>query len=184
MDTWKNYICPVCGAWSCTKDRFPTCEFCQNEDVIIIEDEKLHNEIQAYLKSLTRSDFEKYLVLPSYGEIGKDYTELYVATVEYIRQKYVFDDPRFSKTKFNEREHQECARHQEYKTHKKEEIAALREEVYGEPNPYRKVTCPTCGSTNTEKISALSRGVSVGLFGIFSQKVKHQFRCKTCGYEW
>ena len=151
MSVWKNYVCPVCGAWSCTKDRFPVCEFCQNEDVIIIDDEKLHNEIQPYLKSLTRSEFEKYLVLPSYGKIGKDYTELYIATVEYIRQKYVFNDPHFCKAKFNEREKQEEIKHQEYKAHEKEELAALREEAYGTPNPYRKVTCPTCGSTILRK---------------------------------
>ena len=151
---------------------------------IIIDDEKLHNEIQPYLKLLTRSEFEKYLVLPSYGKIGKDYTELYIATVEYIRQKYVFNDPRFCKAKFNEREKQEEIKHQEYKAHEKEELAALREEAYGTPNPYRKVTCPTCGSTNTKKISSGAKAVSVGLFGIFSQKVKHQFKCNSCGYEW
>ena len=95
-----------------------------------------------------------------------------------------FNDPRFSKTKFNEREHALRERVAYIDAHKKEEIAALREEVYGEPNPYRKVTCPTCGSTNTKKISGLSKAASVGLFGIFSQKVKHQFHCNSCGYEW
>lgn len=44
--------------------------------------------------------------------------------------------------------------------------------------------CPTCGSTNISKISATSKAVSVGLWGIFSQKVKKQFKCKNCGYEW
>lgn len=44
--------------------------------------------------------------------------------------------------------------------------------------------CPTCNSTNVKKISAGAKAVSVGLFGIFSQKVKHQFHCNNCGYEW
>lgn len=48
------------------------------------------------------------------------------------------------------------------------------------PTPH----CPTCQSTNIKKISATSKAVSVGLFGIFSQKVKRQFKCNNCGYEW
>lgn len=44
--------------------------------------------------------------------------------------------------------------------------------------------CPTCGSVNIRKVSVESKAVSVGLFGIFSQKVKKQFHCGNCGYEW
>ncbi|MCM1100150.1 MAG: SEC-C domain-containing protein [Clostridium sp.] len=44
--------------------------------------------------------------------------------------------------------------------------------------------CPTCNSTNIKKISGLSKAGSVALFGILSQKVKHQFKCNNCGYEW
>ena len=44
--------------------------------------------------------------------------------------------------------------------------------------------CITCGSTNIKKISGLSKAGSVALWGIFSQKVKKQFHCNSCGYEW
>ena len=44
--------------------------------------------------------------------------------------------------------------------------------------------CPTCSSTRIHKISALSKAGSVAMFGIFSQKVKRQFHCDNCGYEW
>ena len=30
----------------------------------------------------------------------------------------------------------------------------------------------------------MAKAASVGLFGIFSQKVRHQFKCNSCGYEW
>nr|DAG42687.1 MAG TPA: PhnA Zinc-Ribbon [Caudoviricetes sp.] len=30
----------------------------------------------------------------------------------------------------------------------------------------------------------MAKAASVGLFGVFSQKVKHQFHCNSCGYEW
>lgn len=44
--------------------------------------------------------------------------------------------------------------------------------------------CPTCGSTNIRKISATSKAVSAGLFGIFSPKIRKQFHCNSCKYEW
>lgn len=47
-----------------------------------------------------------------------------------------------------------------------------------------KPKCPTCSSTNVQKISSLSKAGSVAVFGIFSQKVRHQFKCNNCGYEW
>ena len=47
-----------------------------------------------------------------------------------------------------------------------------------------KPKCPTCGSKNIKKVSGLSKAGSVAVLGIFSQKIKHQFKCKNCGYEW
>ena len=44
--------------------------------------------------------------------------------------------------------------------------------------------CPTCNSTNIKRISATSKAVGVGLFGIFSKTVRSQFECKDCGYKW
>lgn len=42
------------------------------------------------------------------------------------------------------------------------------------------VTCPYCKSTNTTKISGISKAGSVMMFGIFSQKVKKQWHCNNC----
>lgn len=44
--------------------------------------------------------------------------------------------------------------------------------------------CPTCGSTNIKKISATSKAVGAGLFGLFSKTARSQFECKDCGYKW
>lgn len=44
--------------------------------------------------------------------------------------------------------------------------------------------CPTCGSRNIEKISATSKAIGAGLFGIFSKTARCQFKCKSCGYKW
>ena len=44
--------------------------------------------------------------------------------------------------------------------------------------------CPTCNSTNINKISTTSKAVNVALFGLFGNKRKKQFHCNNCGYEW
>ena len=46
------------------------------------------------------------------------------------------------------------------------------------------VTCPYCSSTNTKKISGISKAGSVAMFGIFSQKVKKQWHCNRCGSDF
>ena len=46
------------------------------------------------------------------------------------------------------------------------------------------VECPYCHATNVRKISTTSKAVSVGLFGIFSQKVKKQWHCDHCGSDF
>ncbi|WP_462368454.1 hypothetical protein [Roseburia hominis] len=47
-----------------------------------------------------------------------------------------------------------------------------------------KPKCPTCQSENIQKISAMTKAGSVALCGIFSQKVKKQWHCNSCGSEW
>ena len=46
------------------------------------------------------------------------------------------------------------------------------------------IECPTCHSKDVKKVSGTSKALSVAMFGIFSQKVKKQFHCNSCGYEW
>ena len=48
-----------------------------------------------------------------------------------------------------------------------------------------KITCPYCKSTNTKKISGLSKAVNVGLFGIFALgKTTKQFHCNNCNADF
>lgn len=44
--------------------------------------------------------------------------------------------------------------------------------------------CPTCGSTNLERIGTINRVVSFGLFGFGSGKIGKQFKCRNCKYMW
>ena len=57
-----------------------------------------------------------------------------------------------------------------------------KEKAYEATHP--KPKCPTCGSTNIEKISTLNRAVSIGIVGLASDKIGKQFCCKNCGYKW
>ena len=53
-----------------------------------------------------------------------------------------------------------------------------------QPAPSNLPTCPTCGSTNVQKISGLSRAAHGYMFGLFSKTAKSQFCCKNCGYKF
>lgn len=44
-----------------------------------------------------------------------------------------------------------------------------------------KVKCPYCNSTNTKKISEMSKAASVAVFGVFAMgKVSKQWHCNNC----
>lgn len=52
-------------------------------------------------------------------------------------------------------------------------------------NGYKnKPTCPTCGSTNVQKINVMSKVIGASMFGLFSKTAKSQFKCNDCGYKW
>lgn len=52
------------------------------------------------------------------------------------------------------------------------------------PEPFTP-HCPTCGSTDIEKISVASKVGKTAAFGVFSIGSNSKtFRCKHCGYKW
>lgn len=55
-------------------------------------------------------------------------------------------------------------------------------DIHKQPSNLPK--CPTCGSTNIEKISAGKKIKGSMLFGLFSNDAKKQMRCKNCGYKF
>ena len=50
--------------------------------------------------------------------------------------------------------------------------------------PKNTPKCPTCGSTNIEKISTTKKAVGFVAVGIFSSNFGKTMRCKQCGYKW
>ena len=53
------------------------------------------------------------------------------------------------------------------------------------PEPVKPVPkCPTCGSEKIHELSAATRGIALGLFGLASKTARSQFVCENCGYKW
>lgn len=44
--------------------------------------------------------------------------------------------------------------------------------------------CPTCGSTNVEKISIGKKAVGGATFGLLSSDIRNTMHCKNCGAKW
>lgn len=44
--------------------------------------------------------------------------------------------------------------------------------------------CPTCGSTNIEKISLTKKALGGIAFGLFSSDVRNTMHCKNCSAKW
>lgn len=44
--------------------------------------------------------------------------------------------------------------------------------------------CPTCGSTNVEKISTAKKAFGFAMVGLFSSNLGKTMHCKNCGYKW
>lgn len=62
--------------------------------------------------------------------------------------------------------------------------ANLKQQESNKVEEDNKVHCPTCGSTNIEKISLGKKAVGGALFGLFSSNVRKSMHCKSCGYKW
>lgn len=167
MDNDLYVICPHCGYVNLqfNASKFPICKCCGYEDPIIMS----MDDMRVFVKNLNLPTADlnsnKLGTIASTSDSPSD---------EALREKYVYNNEHFSKKAYNdmlEYDCKECKRLQEYWD------TAGRSE---QPKP----KCPTCGSTDLRKVSVGAKAVSVGLLGIFSQKVKKTWHCNSCGYEW
>jgi len=57
--------------------------------------------------------------------------------------------------------------------------------VTNQPDSFNKPRCPTCGSTNIERISFKSKVGKVALFGVFAiGRVAKSYKCNHCKHQW
>ena len=53
-----------------------------------------------------------------------------------------------------------------------------------QPTINNTTKCPTCGSTNIQKISGTKRWLSTGLFGLASSDIGKSMVCRSCGFKF
>lgn len=94
----------------------------------------------------------------------------YLDNIDSIKQKilneYVKKSP-----EYNEELHNKQLKDTEASTH-------------GIGSSYGKPKCPTCGSTNVNKISGVKKAAGFMTVGVFSSNFGKTMECKNCGYKW
>ena len=152
------HICPKCGELIGGKKE---CSRCHYNDVIPTE----YNTsiIEYMIKNETPSTYEKFK--------------------QNLREKYTVNSDVFDKEIYQELIDEEQWRFEQREKDYEEEQKEIKQ--YQESLKHQNIPkCPTCGSTNIEKIST-SRKITGGLFfGLFSSDVRKTFHCKNCGYKW
>ena len=86
-----------------------------------------------------------------------------------IFEKYIKNSPLYSEESVKDREEKESRE---------------RVNLPSSNTPKNTPKCPTCGSTNIEKISTTKKAVGFVAVGIFSSNFGKTMRCKQCGYKW
>ena len=98
-----------------------------------------------------------------------------IAREDEIEQKYIRGDP--EKEALYQKRKQSEQRQAEAQLAKREAQRAAQASAC-------VPKCPTCGSTNVQRISTASRLGSTMLFGLASSKIGKTMECKNCGYKW
>ena len=80
-------------------------------------------------------------------------------------------------------EYNEQKSQQEYKAlqRKAQQKMIEKEQIEKQQNT---PNCPTCGSTNIEKISTTKKAIGFVAVGVFSSNFGKTMHCKQCGYKW
>lgn len=60
----------------------------------------------------------------------------------------------------------------------------VREREYAERIEALKPKCPSCGSTQIEKITTMDRAISISMVGAASGKIGKQYKCRNCKHMW
>lgn len=63
-------------------------------------------------------------------------------------------------------------------------MKVIKARAYADEKPAPNIKCPTCGSTDVERISTMAKAVDIWAFGLFGNKRNKQFKCNTCRYMW
>lgn len=171
------YICLTCGGFTVAGNELECCSYCHSKNIIELADTKLREE-------LGKSNNEYLLKLQKeklwYGKMSPEQRNIFVKQLQkdYVKNQPLFDEEKHLKYENKKREYQKL-QNEEFR--QKAQDRRDRERAEREATRPR---CPTCHSTDINPITVTQKAGSFLMFGIFSQKVKRQFHCNNCGYEW
>ena len=159
-DFEQLHCCNVCGSfWFLQYPKVCECYDC----------EKRTNTIKGgliYQSPKTKSFYEQ----KSIDQFG---------TSNHWRELF-YKEELYNLPTFDREKHQHMLTEQAARDKRKAERAANPIPAYTPPKP----KCPTCGSTNIQKISDLRKAGGAIMFGLLSTTARSQFECKNCGYKW
>ena len=175
--------CPQCG--HILKDnrvgdikdfRINVCRFCGFKDGLV----KLPEQYTSRMFMTEELELRKNMIVSSNPIMNKPLAEnlhLIKLMVLDIDKNPLYNEELSIKTAYMEdKEIEEMKQTPEFKEQNRQLMEKLRNED--------ALHCPTCGSTNIKKLDVVDRAVSVGFFGIFSNKINKSFKCKDCGCTW
>ncbi len=155
-DTEKKFICPKCGFCNGWDDGKDSSIYlrCKYCNTTMVQTDETDEEVT--------NNFIKYSAKENYlktlaMKFGKDK----FSEDEFQKREKIAKDRRDNKNSFN-----------------KYLLSQSQQPTQNVPK------CPTCGSTNIEKISGSKRWLTTGLFGLGSSNVGKTMHCKNCGYKW
>ena len=96
---------------------------------------------------------------------------------------FVIHIPEWSKYKFAQKD---FGAYQRLVILKQDERIA-RQNAYVEAEIIRQMNapkCPSCGSTQIEKITTMDRAISISMVGVASGKIGKQYKCRNCKHMW
>ena len=148
-------ICLNCGLIT-TSEYFVNkkCPCCNSDNIEIID--QTYKERDEQNKEVSRLGYEKYFY--------KEYGVKIDMSFQQKQRDFYAEINRKSQIEFEKRQ---------------EEINRNARKP-DDPRKRGLVECPYCKSRDTEKISSLSRAVSVGFFGLGSKKIGKQWHCNRC----
>ena len=120
--------------------------------------------------------------------IGKPYSlenyQFLMWYLDYLREQEnpgILEQEKTQKEKNKKKRNEEATRKEE-EIKRKAELNCIKEnqQLQQDLASGKRVVCPYCKSTNTEKISIVSRAVSVSLVGAASSKLGKQWQCNNC----
>jgi hypothetical protein len=153
VNSYKNYICLVCGRFLTLEDENPKCDFCKNSN-LLYDSPEIQKAFSTKTDSLSPLEFYENLNLTK-----EDNYKLEIYSNDNARQKqikrsavytellykgYLYNNPLFDKAKFDMRNEWEYECAVEYEARCAE--SRKRQEEKNKPR------CPKCGCTEFQMV--------------------------------